>query len=106
ETNRRREVQAEYNEEHGIVPRSIRKSIDQIRFSTAVADARVPASETGDGEGRVAEAQQRYHRVDPAELVEALEEEMRQAASDLDFERAARLRDQLFEVKAQMETAK
>ncbi|MFW6040012.1 MAG: helicase-related protein, partial [Gemmatimonadota bacterium] len=105
ETNRRRETQASYNAEHGIQPRSIRKSIEQIRFSTAVADVRV-----GDGEeeavDRVAESGKRYSRVDPAELVEALEEEMRAAASDLDFERAARLRDQLFEVRTQMETTR
>jgi excinuclease ABC subunit B len=106
ETNRRRATQAEFNAEHGITPRSIRKSIDQIRFSTAVADARVPASETGEEAGRVAEGGRRYSRVDPAELVEALEQEMRQAAADMDFERAARLRDQLFEVRAQLETAK
>jgi excinuclease ABC subunit B len=104
ETNRRRETQAAYNAEHGIEPRSIRKSIEQIRFSTAVADARL--AEAGeDVVDRVAETGKRYSRVDPAELVEALEEEMRAAASELDFERAARLRDQLFEVRAQMETA-
>ncbi len=105
ETNRRRETQALYNAEHGIEPRSIRKSIEQIRFSTAVADVRV-GEDGEDAADRVAEAGKRYSRVDPAELVEALEEEMRAAASDLDFERAARLRDQLFEVRAQMETAR
>ena len=105
ETNRRRETQAEYNEAHGITPRSIRKSIDQIRFSTAVADARAATEDDAAGD-RVAESGKRYSRVDPAELVEALEEEMRQAAANLDFERAARLRDQLFEVRTQMETAR
>jgi len=105
ETNRRRETQASYNAEHGIQPRSIRKSIEQIRFSTAVADVRV-GQDGEDAVNRVAESGNRYSRVDPAELVEALEEEMRAAASDLDFERAARLRDQLFDVRAQMETAR
>jgi len=105
ETDRRRETQAAYNAEHGIEPRSISKSIEQIRFSTAVADVRV--GEDGEGAAaRVAEPGKRYARVDPAELVEALEQEMREAASDLDFERAARLRDQLFEVRAQLETAR
>ena len=105
ETNRRRETQASYNAEHGIEPRSIRKSIEQIRFSTAVADVRI--GEAGaEAVDRVAESGKRYSRVDPVELVEALEEEMRAAASELDFERAARLRDQLFEVRTQMETAR
>jgi excinuclease ABC subunit B len=70
ETDRRRDVQAEYNEKHGIVPRSIVK----------------------------------YAGVDPAELAHQLENEMKEAAQALDFERAARLRDELFEVRAAMET--
>jgi len=97
ETDRRREVQAAYNEEHGIVPRSIVKSVQQIRFTTSVADARV-AEAAPPTAGR-------YGDVDPAELIRQLEAEMRSAAQDLDFERAARLRDELFEVRAAVETA-
>jgi len=97
ETERRREIQAEYNEEHGIEPRTIVKSVDQIRFSTSVADAReAPAAS-------VKEAGAEYTELEPEELAERLEAEMREAAEDLDFERAARLRDELFEVKAELE---
>ncbi len=95
ETDRRRDVQAEYNEKHGIVPRSIVKSVEQIRFTTSVADARVAES---------ARPGDRYAGVDPAELAHQLENEMKEAAQALDFERAARLRDELFEVRAAMET--
>jgi len=98
ETDRRREVQAVYNEEHGIEPRSIVKSVDQIRFSTSVADARGPAP------AAVREAGERYEDLAPAELIRVLETEMREAAEALDFERAARLRDELFDVKASMES--
>jgi len=90
-------VQAAYNEEHGIEPRSIVKSVDQIRFSTSVADARGPAP------AAVREAGERYEDLEPAELIRVLETEMREAAEALDFERAARLRDELFDVKASME---
>jgi len=95
ETDRRREVQAVYNAEHGIVPRSIVKSVEQIRFTTSVADARVAES---------ARPGDRYAGADPAELAHQLENEMKEAAQSLDFERAARLRDELFEVRAAMET--
>ena len=97
ETERRREIQAEHNEEHDIEPETIKKSVDQIRFSTSVADAReAPA-------GSVREEAESYDDLDPEELVRRLEEEMREAAEEMDFERAARLRDELYEVKAEME---
>jgi excinuclease ABC subunit B len=104
ETNRRREVQARYNEEHGITPQTIRKSVQEIRFTTAVADAR--EQEAGEASERqaVAEPAADYRTPDLTALMSRIEEEMMQAAEQLDFERAARLRDELFEVKARIDT--
>ena len=53
ETKRRRELQVEFNREHGITPRSVSKSVDQVRFSTRVADART--TDRDDRMRRVAE---------------------------------------------------
>ena len=101
ETNRRRDIQLAFNAEHGITPETIRKSVSEIEFSTRVADARErPAA-------KVKEAPATYaDEVDREEYVKILEEEMRKAAEDLDFERAALLRDQLFEVKAREDEKK
>ncbi len=97
ETERRREVQARYNEEHAVVPRSIVKSVEEIRFTTAVADAK-------ERQPSVHEKIASYEDLEPAELVKVLEDEMQEAAAALDFERAATLRDALFEVKAKLES--
>ncbi len=95
ETARRREVQAEYNREHGIEPRSIVKSVREIRFSTAVADAREARPAVHEREGS-------YEELSPEALAEAIEKDMRAAAAALDFETAARLRDELFEIRARI----
>jgi excinuclease ABC subunit B len=94
ETNRRRAAQLEHNAEHGITPETIRKSVEEIEFATRVADARaVPAA--------VAEPTTAYaDEVNREEYVKILEQEMADAAEALDFERAALLRDQLFELRA------
>jgi excinuclease ABC subunit B len=83
---------------------SVSKSIDQVRFITRVADARTEREEErGPRRRKVAEAEAPgYEMVDPETLVAMLEQQMREAATALDFEAAARLRDQLFEVKARM----
>jgi excinuclease ABC subunit B len=101
ETNRRREIQTAYNLEHGITPMSVKKSVDQVRFITRVADARTEREEREQEKGRrVAEAAAHYGSQDLPALIADLETQMREAAANLDFETAARLRDQLFEVKA------
>ncbi len=108
ETARRRRTQEAYNLEHGIVPAGVRKSLDQVRFSTRVADARDGSNEReadrsrGKKQKKVAEAQRAYGTDDLPGLVLRLEEEMRAAAKNLDFETAARLRDELFDLKAAM----
>jgi excinuclease ABC subunit B len=101
ETGRRREMQRAYNEKHRITPASVIKSVDQVRFITRVADARTEREEREtERVRRVAEAGARYGRDDLPALIADLESQMREAAANLDFESAARLRDQLFEVKA------
>ena len=93
EMTRRRALQQRYNEEHAITPRSIIKSVDQVRFATRFADAKsarpVPA-----GMHRPADAKEREA------LVKLLESQMQAAAEDLDFELAAVLRDQILELRA------
>ena len=95
ETERRRQVQTAHNERHGIVPQTVRKSLQEIELSTRVADAREKPV------AKVAEPTATYAaEVDAEEFAKILEEEMNKAAKALDFERAAVLRDQLLEVRA------
>ncbi len=93
ETERRREIQQRYNEENHITPASVRKSIRAVIEAT-----------------HVAEEKDSYKGKSPLELtkkelrdyIRDLEEEMKQAASDLQFERAAQLRDKIFEYKVKL----
>ena len=100
ETNRRRAIQVEHNSAHGIIPRSVQKSVDEVRFITRVADARMQKDER-DRLKKVAEvAASGYDPAQIDEMIRQLEEEMRGAAEALDFEAAARLRDEVFDLKA------
>jgi excinuclease ABC subunit B len=94
ETQRRRDIQAAHNEKHGITPETIRKSIEEIEFSTRVADARAVPTAVAEGKETYAD------EVNREEYVKILEKEMEEAAEALDFERAALLRDQLFQLRA------
>jgi len=97
EMDRRRRIQLEYNQAHGITPRSIVKSMEQVRLSTYVADARTEKPLTKAELKREADLQ------DPAkrgQAIAALERRMKEAAASLEFEVAAMLRDQLIELKA------
>ncbi|MBB3277600.1 MULTISPECIES: excinuclease ABC subunit UvrB [unclassified Pseudoxanthomonas] len=99
ETSRRREKQLEYNVEHGITPKSVAKPIVDILEGarTEVAEAR-----SGRGKRRVAEERSEYAVLDPAQAVariKTLEQQMYQHARDLEFEDAARLRDEIRKLK-------
>ncbi len=97
ETKRRRELQLEYNVKHGITPTTVVKSTAEVRFSTRVADARGEREEPK----KVAERVATYaSEMDTEALIELLEQQMKESAANLDFEAAAALRDQLFEVRA------
>jgi len=101
ETDRRRVIQTAYNVEHGITPVSVKKSVDQVRFTTRVADSRVERDEREKEKlRRVSESAAHYGAENLPALIADLEAQMREAATNLDFETAARLRDELFEVRA------
>jgi excinuclease ABC subunit B len=105
ETNRRRVLQTQYNKDNNIIPMTVFKSVSEIEMSTRVADARTPrvqpeAKAAGVAERRIG------GKKDPAVVLKELEQEMRDAAAQLDFERAAVLRDQYMELKAEMDGAK
>jgi excinuclease ABC subunit B len=80
ETNRRREIQARYNEKHGIVPTTIRKAVGEVIAATV-------------------EGEEEQTSVNKAHVIVKLEEEMRKAAEELRFEDAAKLRDRIKRLK-------
>jgi excinuclease ABC subunit B len=95
ETNRRREIQAEYNRAHHITPRSIYKTIDEIMQSTRVADSRGVAAAAKEP------AVPYLAQMDREERMEALERAMHEAAARMEFEKAAQYRDELQRLRAQ-----
>ena len=93
ETERRRAIQDSYNKAHGITPESVKKSVRAVIEATKVAE------EEGNYQGK---SPLELTKKELAEFVKKLEKEMKQAAADLQFERAAQLRDQIFEYKVRL----
>jgi excinuclease ABC subunit B len=96
ETDRRRQKQLEYNEQYHIEPRSIEKSIDQVRLTTSVADAKATEGIVNGESGIVKDE-------DKVELLVRLQKEMEQAAVLLEFEKAAKLRDRIHQVRQEID---
>jgi len=100
ETKRRRKLQQEYNEKNGIVPATIYKSLEDIMASTSIADIRKKEEKESYGFSKVAEPVLKYMNKEQKEdLIEQLTEEMHKAAKDLEFEKAANLRDEIQKLK-------
>ena len=94
ETQRRRQIQMAYNEEHGITPTTIQKSVrDLISISKKVAAE----------EMRMEKDPESMSRKELEKLIKELEKQMRRAAADLNFEAAAELRDKMTELKKQLQ---
>jgi excinuclease ABC subunit B len=100
ETNRRREIQLRYNEEHGITPESIVKGVSDIAEFLSLESPTVP--------GKRRRGSRRVEGMQPDEiekLVVSLEEEMYAAAEELRFEYAAKLRDEIKELRRELQAA-
>ncbi|MCR4709658.1 MAG: excinuclease ABC subunit UvrB [Clostridiales bacterium] len=94
ETERRRKVQNDYNVAHGITPESVKKSVRSVIEATKVAEKEM--------EFYKGKSPMELTRKELADYIKKLEKEMKQAAKDLQFERAAQLRDQIFEYKVRL----
>ena len=95
ETNRRRAKQAAYNEKHGIEPASVIKGIHDITERLSASHALAE----GAGEYKTSAEALTLPKRDLQRLIAEMEKEMKQAAKDLEFERAAALRDQIYELR-------
>ncbi|WP_313756105.1 excinuclease ABC subunit UvrB [Tissierella sp.] len=89
ETNRRRQIQDEYNKKHKIIPQSIKKGIREIIEATIVAEDEVKYEET-------------FSKEEIEGMIEGLESAMLTAAEELNFEKAAELRDKIMELKKKL----
>jgi len=90
ETERRRKIQMEYNRAHGIVPKSIKKSVKEVfQFVEAISEKKT--------DYKVVSKELSIEEIE--DLIKELEKEMYEAAAELDFEKAAYLRDQIKELK-------
>ena len=98
ETDRRRAIQVAYNEEHGIEPQTIRKAIHDIAQYVRETEAGLEPSV------HVAQELSSLPHSELARIISAMEEDMHGAAEALDFETAARMRDQVVKLKAEMES--
>ncbi len=97
ETNRRREIQQRYNEEHGITPVTIQKSVrDLIRISKEIAKE----------EFRMEKDPESMSVKELEKLIDKVEKQMKKAAAELDFENAAQLRDKMIELKHVLQKVK
>jgi excinuclease ABC subunit B len=94
ETNRRRGIQMQYNEEHGIIPATVVKAVRALisQEEHAVAESREAYVVGG-----------KMPKDELARLIKDLEKDMKQAAKDLEFEKAALLRDQIFDLRQQLD---
>ena len=100
ETNRRRKLQKKYNDEHNIIPATIYKSMEEILASTSLAEMRKKDDKDDYGFAKVAEPILKYMNKEQKEdLIEQLREQMRNAAKDLEFEKAASLRDEILRLE-------
>ncbi|WP_315793770.1 excinuclease ABC subunit UvrB [Paenibacillus sp. BIC5C1] len=92
ETERRRAIQIEYNEKHGITPQTIRKKVRDVIEATKVAESK---------KDYLTGAAEKMSKKERQSLIQRLEAEMKDAAKNLQFERAAELRDALLELRAE-----
>lgn len=94
ETMRRRKLQQEYNEAHGITPQTIRKAVrDLISISKSVAET----------ENKLMKDPESMNKKELKKLIQDVEKQMRAAAADLNFEMAAELRDKMIELRKNLE---
>ena len=106
ETNRRREIQHKYNQEHGLVPVQINRTMESIIGQTKVADKKIAEAKA------YIESEQKNLAADPLlqylskdeikKMISLTKKEMEKAAKELDFVEAARLRDEMFELEKRM----
>jgi excinuclease ABC subunit B len=97
ETNRRRQKQMAYNQEHGITPQTVYKTVEEIMQTTSVADVRERYKTK-----RKTREFDYLDKLAGQELIARLEQEMKEAAENLEFERAAQLRDEIKRLKGKL----
>jgi excinuclease ABC subunit B len=101
ETARRRNLQMDYNQENGIIPRGLSKTKEQILESTTVALSNNYKITDEKNIAQAAERENEYGKMNSEDLIKKLKKEMETSAKNLDFIEAARIRDEIKKIEAQ-----